>query len=44
MNMIRHHDKRVEMVFPLIPVAIGIHYHLGDQGQAQEEGACARAV
>ena len=36
MHVVRHHDKRVETINPLIPKVNGIHHHLGDLGHTQE--------
>jgi hypothetical protein len=44
MNVVRHNDKRVELIGPLIPIANGIQHHLGNLGHAQVERAVACAI
>src|ERR1019366_4251185 len=39
MNVVRHNDKRMELIGPLVPIVNGIHHHLRDLGHAQEERA-----
>ena len=34
MNVVRHDDKCVEAIAPLIPMVNGIHHHLGESGHA----------
>src|SRR5450759_2617346 len=44
MNMVRHNDKRMELIGPLVPIVNGIHHHLRDLGHAQEERAVTGGV
>src|SRR5450756_2562579 len=44
MNMVRHNDKRMELIGPLVPIVNGIHHHLRDLGHAQEERAATGGV
>jgi len=44
MNVVRHDDKRLEMIDPPIPILNGVHHHLGNIGHTQEERAVACAV
>src|ERR1019366_4730848 len=44
MNVVRHNDKRMERIGPLVPIVNGIHHHLRDLGHAQEERAATGGV